>query len=53
MEGEYSLKMIPTKKKTWREAEDVEVVISLDVGTETKTFKGIITLFGISKNHTH
>ena len=49
MEGEYTIKAIPTKNKTWREADDVEIIVSLDVGGEIKTFKGIVTLTGITK----
>ena len=44
MEGEYGINAIPIEKKTWREADKVAVVLSVDVGSEKRVFKGVLTL---------
>jgi hypothetical protein len=45
--ADYNLNVLPTNNKTWREADKLEVAFTLKTDTETKTFKGIIDLFGI------
>lgn len=48
-EGKYNIKALPTEGKTWREANEIEVAFTLDVGDAVNTFKGIISLSGIVK----
>lgn len=48
-QGNYTFKAIPTNKKTWRETDQVEVVFLLETDKETKSFKGVLDLFGIVK----
>ena len=49
MNGEYNIKMIPKNEKTWREADDVDVVLTVNVGDELRSFRGILTLTTIVK----
>ena len=47
MEADYKIKAYPIGSG-WNEADKIEVSLVLETGRETKTFKGIISLFGIS-----
>lgn len=48
-EANYKIKATPINNKTWNEANDIEIVLSLDCEDETKVFKGIVSLSGIIK----
>ncbi len=48
-EADYTINAKPTNGKTWREANDIEVVLSLELENKKKTFKGVISLLGIAK----
>lgn len=48
-DANYTIKAIPINNKSWNEANDIEIVLSLDCGDETKVFKGIVSLSGIIK----
>lgn len=47
--GNYNAKVSPLNNKSWREAEELESIFVLEVNGEKKTFKGILTLHGISR----
>jgi hypothetical protein len=47
--ADYNIKVAPLDNRTWRETQDLEVVFTLKTKTESKTFRGTATLFGIIK----
>ena len=48
-EGNYHIEAKPINNKSWREAQDIEVLISLIVGNEKRIFKGVATNTAIVK----
>ena len=48
-EADYKIKAKPTKNKSWKEAENIEIVLTLNTKDSEKVFRGVITLTGIIK----
>jgi len=46
-EGEYNIKVCPTDNKTWREARQLEFVLTVEVGVGRRSFRGLADLTGI------
>jgi hypothetical protein len=47
--GNYHIEAKPYKTDSWRNAKEIEVLVSLIVGDEKRIFKGILTNTGIIK----
>jgi hypothetical protein len=48
-DGNYHIEAKPYKSNSWREAKDIEILLTLIVDDEKRIFKGLITNTGIVK----